>query len=94
MNTNCYYMGNVERDFNGRRGRQDPITMRSLHREVHSYMVDNENINNAQEEILQSLNMFHKQVKKDFRTKKESSARKVTASKSHSRRDDHENDRK
>jgi hypothetical protein len=29
-----FSMGNVEIDSNGRRGRQEPVTMRSLHREV------------------------------------------------------------
>jgi hypothetical protein len=38
--------------------------MRSLHREVHSYRVDNENIMKAQEEILQSLNMLQKKSNK------------------------------
>jgi hypothetical protein len=30
-------MGNVETESNGRRDRQEPVTMRSLHREVQSY---------------------------------------------------------
>jgi hypothetical protein len=34
--------------------------MISMHREVHSYREYNEMIMKAQEEILQSLNMFHK----------------------------------
>jgi hypothetical protein len=34
-------MGNVEMDSNGRRHRQEHVTMRSLEREVHSYRVDN-----------------------------------------------------
>jgi hypothetical protein len=34
--------------------------MRSLHREMHSYRVDNERIMKSQEDILQHLNMFHK----------------------------------
>ena len=67
--------------------------MRSLHREVQSYRVDNERIMEAQEEILQSLNMLHKKVNKDSSTKQEASARQVLASRSHSKRDDHGNDR-
>jgi len=55
-------MGNFEIDSNGRRGNQKPITMRSLHRELQSYRVDNERIMKAREEILQSLNIFHKKV--------------------------------
>jgi hypothetical protein len=43
--------------------------------------------------MLQSLNIFHKQVNKDSGTKQETSARKVTTSRSHSKRDDHGNDR-
>jgi len=62
-------MGNVEIDSNGRRDRQDPVTMRSLHREVKSYRDDNERIMKAHEEILQILNMLHKHVNKDSRTK-------------------------
>jgi hypothetical protein len=46
------------------------------------------------EEIIQSLNKLQKQAKKDPNTKQESSARQVTASKSHSRRDEHGNERK
>jgi hypothetical protein len=57
-------MGNAETDSNGRRDRQEHVTMRILHREVQSYRDDNERIMNAQEEILQSLNMLHKQVNK------------------------------
>jgi hypothetical protein len=34
-------MGNVETKSNGRRDRQEPVTMRSLHREVHIYRADN-----------------------------------------------------
>jgi len=45
-------MGNVKTDSNGRRDRKDPITMRSLHKEVKSYRVDNERIIKDQEEIL------------------------------------------
>jgi hypothetical protein len=35
-------MGNVETNSNGIRDRKEPVTMRSLQREVHSYRVDNE----------------------------------------------------
>jgi hypothetical protein len=68
--------------------------MRSLQREVQSYRDDNENIMKAQEEILQSLNMLQRQANKDSGTKQETSARQVTTSRSHSRRDEHGNDRK
>jgi len=44
-------MGNVETKSNGRRDRHDPVTMRSLHKEVWSYRNDNESIMRAQEEI-------------------------------------------
>ena len=47
----------------------------------------------AQEEILQSLNIFHKKVKKDSGTKKVASARHVSTSRSHTKRDGHGNDR-
>jgi hypothetical protein len=67
--------------------------MRSLDREVKIYRDDNEKIMKAQEEILQRLNMLQKKDKKDFGTKPEASARNVTTSKSHSRRDGHGNDR-
>ena len=63
-------MGNVEIDSNGRRDRQDPVIMRSMHREVQSYKDDNERIMKDQENTLQSLNIFHKKVKKDSGTKK------------------------
>jgi len=53
-------MGNGEIYSIGRRGRKEPIAMRILHREVHSYGEDNESIIKYQEEILQSLNMFHR----------------------------------
>jgi hypothetical protein len=86
-------MGNVEMESNGRRGRQEPITMRSLHREVESYREYNEKIMKSQEEILQSLNMLHRQANKDSGTKKVDSDRHVTTSKSHRRRDEHGNDR-
>jgi hypothetical protein len=86
-------MGNVETKYNGRRGKEKPIIMRSLHREVQSYRSDNERIMNAQEEILESLNMLHMQVNKDSGTKQAASARQVTTSRSQSRRDDNGNDR-
>jgi hypothetical protein len=87
-------MGNVETESNGRRGRKEPVTMRSLQREVQSYRDDNENIMKSQEEILQSLNMLQRQANKDSGTKPTTSARQVTTSRSHSRRDEHGNDRK
>jgi hypothetical protein len=65
-------MGNVETESNGRRNRQDLVTMSSLQKEVQSYRADNERIMKAQEEILQSLNMLHKQVNKDSGTKQAS----------------------
>jgi hypothetical protein len=37
--------------------------------------------------------MFHKQVNKDYGTKKATSARQVSSSRSHSKMDDHGNDR-
>jgi hypothetical protein len=40
-------MGNVEIESNGRRDRQEPVTMRSLHREVQIYRDDNERIMKA-----------------------------------------------
>jgi hypothetical protein len=52
-------------DSNERGYRHDPVTMRSLHREVMSYITDNERIMKAHEEILKILNMLHKQVNKD-----------------------------
>ena len=45
-------MENAETESNGRRYRQDRVTMRSLHREVKIYRYDNERIMKAQEEIL------------------------------------------
>jgi hypothetical protein len=62
-------IGNAEIESNGRREKSEPVTMRSLHREVKIYRVDNERIMKAQEEILQSLNVFHKQFNKYFGTK-------------------------
>jgi hypothetical protein len=47
----------------------------------------------SQEEILQSLNMLHRQANKDSSTKQVDSARHVTTSISHRRRDEHGNDR-
>jgi hypothetical protein len=47
----------------------------------------------AQEDILQILNTFHKQFNEDFGTKQETSARQVSTSRSHRKRDDHGNDR-
>jgi hypothetical protein len=82
-------MGNAETKSNGRRYMQEPVTMRSMHREMESYMIDNERIMKAQEETLQSLNMLHKQVNKDFGTKQTTSARQLTTSRSHIKRDDH-----
>jgi hypothetical protein len=82
-------MGNVETESNGRRDRQEPVTMRSLQKEVQSYRVDNERIMKAQEEILQSLNMLQNQVNKDSGTRQEASAKQVEVSRSHDRRDDH-----
>jgi hypothetical protein len=46
----------------------------------------------AQEEILQCLNMMQKKSKKDFGTKKVTSARQETTSKSQRKRDDCGND--
>jgi hypothetical protein len=68
--------------------------MRSIHREGKSYRDDNERIMKAHEEILMRLNMLHKQVNKDSRTKKETSAIKVSTSRSHRKMDDHRNNRK
>jgi hypothetical protein len=87
-------MENSKTKSNGRRCRHEPVTMRSLHREVQRYREDNERIMKDHKEILQSLNMFHKQVKKDSGTKQEYSVRQVTTSRSHSKTDDHRNDRK
>jgi hypothetical protein len=86
-------MGNAETNSNGRRDMHELVTMRSLYREVKSYMDGNERIMKSQEEILQSLNMLHKQVNKDSGTKKAVSARQVSASRSQRKRDEHGNDR-
>jgi hypothetical protein len=43
-------MGYVETELNGRRDRQNPVTMRSLHREVQNYREDNGRIMKALEE--------------------------------------------
>ena len=67
--------------------------MRSLKRKMHIYRVDNENIMKSREEILQSLNMLHKQANKDSNTNPTISVRQVPASRSHRRRDDHGNER-
>jgi hypothetical protein len=69
------------------------MTMRILQREVQSYRVDNENIMKAQEDILHTLNMLERQVNKDSGTKQATSARQVSTSISHSRRDEHGNGR-
>ena len=63
-------MGNVETESNGRRDRQEPVTMRTLQKEVQSYKADNERIMKAQEEILQSLNMLQNKFNKDSCTRK------------------------
>jgi hypothetical protein len=86
-------MGNVETKSNGRRGGKEPLTMRILLREVQIYREYNEKIMKSREEILHSLNMLQKQANKYSSTKQESSARKVTSSISHIRRDEHGNGR-
>jgi hypothetical protein len=86
-------MVNAKTKSNGRRDRQEPVTMRSLPREVQHYRDDNERIMKAREEILQILNMLHKQVNKNSSTKQEANSRQVIESISQSRRDDHGNDR-
>ena len=86
--------GNAETESNGRTYRKDLVTMRSLHREVQSYMDDNEMIMKDKEEILQILNMLHKKVNKYSGTKQAASARQVSTSRSHRKMDDHKNDRK
>jgi hypothetical protein len=68
--------------------------MRSLHWEVQSYKNDNERVMKSQEDMLQILNMVHKKVNKEFGTNKETIYRQVSASRSHRKSDDHENDRK
>jgi hypothetical protein len=70
-------MDNVETESNGRRDEHEPVTMRSLQKEVQSYKANNERIMKAQEEILQTLNMLQKQVNKDSGTKQSTSARQV-----------------
>jgi hypothetical protein len=40
-------MGNVETESNGRRGMDESVTMRILHKEVQSYRTANENIMKA-----------------------------------------------
>jgi len=86
-------MGNVEMESNGRRGKKEPINMKSLHREVESYREDNEKIMKSQKDILKSLNIFHRHANKESCTKKYDSDRHATTSKSHRRRDEHGNDR-
>ena len=44
-------MGNAETKSNGRRDRQEIVTMRRLHRELQSYMADNERIMKARATI-------------------------------------------
>jgi hypothetical protein len=61
---------NVDIESNGRRDRQELVTMRSLQNEVQRYRDDNERIKKAQEEILHNLNMLQKQVNKDSCTRK------------------------
>jgi hypothetical protein len=80
-------MGNVETESNGRRGGQELVTIRSLHKKVQSYREDNENIIKYLEEILHSLNMFHRKVNKYYGTKKVFIARQVTTFRSQSKRD-------
>ena len=48
-----FNMGNVETKSNGRRGMKEPVTMRSLQREVKNYRNDNEKIMKSQEETTQ-----------------------------------------
>jgi hypothetical protein len=95
-NITCLHvsMRNSKTESNGKRGRKNPITMIRLQREVQSYREDNERIMKAHEEILQILNMFHKQVNKDPGPNQEPSARKVSGSKFQRKRVDHGNDRK
>jgi hypothetical protein len=87
-------MGNFEIESNGRRGRQELVTMRSLQREVQSYREDKEKIMKSRKEILQSLNILQRQSNKDSGTNPTTSARQVTTSKFHNKRDDHGNDKK
>jgi hypothetical protein len=82
-------MGNAETESNGRRNMQEPVTMRSLQKEVQSYRADNERIVKDQEEIIKILNMLQKQVNKDSCTRQEVGAKQVEVSRSHDRRDDH-----
>jgi len=86
-------MENAETESNGRRDKKNLVTMRILQREVQRYKANNEKIMKSQEDILQSLNIFHRQLNKDSSTKQASSARQVITSRSHNRRDEHENDR-
>jgi hypothetical protein len=82
-------MGNVETESNERRDMKEPVTMRSLQKEVQSYKANNEKIMKAQEEILQSLNMLQKQVNKDSGTRQEARSKQGEVPRSHDRRDDH-----
>jgi hypothetical protein len=68
-------MGNAEIEFNGRRGRKYIVTMRNLHRELHTYRENNEIIMRYQEEIIQSLNMLYRQVNKDSSPRKEANSK-------------------
>ena len=71
-------MGNVEIESNGRRIRNEPIIMRSPHREVQIYREDNEKIMKAQEEILEILNILQRQANKDSGIKQATNVRQVT----------------
>jgi hypothetical protein len=51
-------MDNAKIESNGRRDGQESVTMRSLQKEVQSYMDDNERIMKAEEEILEILTML------------------------------------
>jgi hypothetical protein len=51
-------MGNADIESNGRRDRREPITMRSMQREMQNYRANNENNMKSHEEILQILNML------------------------------------
>jgi hypothetical protein len=68
-------MGNDETKSNGRRDRQEPITMRSLHREVKRYRDDNEMIMKDKEDIIHNLNMLHNHINKESGTKQSTSSR-------------------
>jgi hypothetical protein len=87
-------MGSVEIDSNERRDRHAHVTMRSLHRELQRYRYDNEMIMKVKEEILHRLHVLHNKVNNDSSTDNLASARQVSTSRSHRKRDDHGNDRK